>query len=96
MWQSSLAANRLKVSSWFQGRPEPRKRAKDNRSADELAYISGINQLALTSTIVVTLREINPPDKVRLGLSRKSRLVLMSQRRTKLSNSVISDKAGLP
>src|SRR6478672_1070267 len=92
-WQSSLASDRLKVISWFRGR---NLRTRENRSADEKAFSSGTNQLALTSTIVVKLKDIDAPIKPRLGLSRKSRSVLLSQSRIKLSNLGISDKAWLP
>ena len=67
-WQTSLAADRLKVVSWFQGQESANRR---NKSADEMAYEGGINRLPLTSAMVIRLSEVDTQPKARLGLRRK-------------------------
>ena len=58
-WQLSLASDRLKANSWFQGR-EPVKK-EEYRSADERAFDTGVHQLPMTSPMVVRLSDF--PDK---------------------------------
>ena len=68
-WQLSLAADRLKANSWFQGRE---KKKQEYRSSDERAFDTGNNQLPMTSSTVVRLSDFGKDKSPRLGVSRKS------------------------